>query len=573
MDENKPLLKRLVDAVRGPSNEEIIEKRVNERMMQASGGDVLRFSPRAMTFPGGSTRKPYPLGVSYQTLRDFADYYPIARACIEFRKSEITHLSWSVGPKEITSKSVTDEKNRKNAKDLIDFFRYPSGKRSPSFTNWLKQIMEDLFVIDAVAVYRRKNRKGDVIGYLPIDAASIELVLLHDGTTPDPPDTAYIQKIHGQEIAHLTADELIYTMMNPRTHTAYGLAPLETLILTVTTALKNASYNLAMLTEGNVPEGFIYVPKDIASSRDQLKEWQDAWDAILAGDPRIQRKLKFLPEGMKYEPTVKPEDMTFERFEKWLLQNTCSVFGLHSSSIGFNFDINRATVETSWEAGKERSLFPTALFLKEFMDEIVQMDLGHPELQFVWTNINPTNKLKEAQVTKILISTGLMAIDEWRLGEGLSPTGVKDPFIMTPVGPIFVKDLVDQSEAGDRPVAPYKPAGESSKPVDTKSLPIPSQGKVDFITDLRKWKKSALNDFKDGKPFRSFRTDAIDKRSQYLIKLALVKSRNKEDILKVFNTFSKESETPDKIENLYSDITKLLEDGDRETTETTSATD
>ncbi|GAJ20004.1 unnamed protein product, partial [marine sediment metagenome] len=58
------------------------------------------------------------------------------------------------------------------------------------------------------------------------------------------------------------------------------------------------SFNLSYLTEGNVPEGFVKLPRDIASSRDQLKEWQDAWDAMLAGDPRFQRKLKFLPEGL-----------------------------------------------------------------------------------------------------------------------------------------------------------------------------------------------------------------------------------------------------------------------------------
>ncbi len=571
MDETKPLLKRLVDAFRGPSMEDVIEKRVNDRMKQAAGGDVLRFSPKAMTFPGGSTRKPYPLGVSYQTLRDFADYYPIARSCIEFRKSQITHLNWSVGPKDITSKTVMDEKNQKNSKELIEFFRHPTGKNTISFTNWLKQIMEDLLVVDAVAVYRRRTRGGRIIGYLPIDGASIELMLLHDGTTPDPPDIAYVQKIHGQETARLTSDELIYTMMNPRTHTAYGLAPLETLILTVTTALKSSSYNLSMLTEGNVPEGFIFVPKDIASSRDQLKEWQDAWDAMLSGDPRIQRKLKFLPEGMKYEPTIKPGDMTFEKFEKWLLQNTCSVFGLHPSAIGFNFDINRATDETSWEVGKERSLFPTALFLKEFLDEIVQMDMERPELQFVWTNINPTNKKEEADVAKTLINNGMMAIDEWRLGEGLAPTGVKDPLIMTPVGPMFVKDLVEQSDEGQQPVAPYKPAGEN-KQVDSKSLPIPSVGRAEGISDLVKWKKAAINDFKDGKSPRFFRTDMINKRDQYLIRTGLMKAKSKEDIKKVFDSFSHDDGYSDKLVKAYQEVLESLANGDTKSTETESAT-
>ena len=45
----------------------------------------------------------------------------------------------------------------------------------------------------------------------------------------------------------MTNDELIYRIMNPRTYTPHGLSPVESLILTITTALKLATYNLSYL--------------------------------------------------------------------------------------------------------------------------------------------------------------------------------------------------------------------------------------------------------------------------------------------------------------------------------------
>src|SRR3989304_4845138 len=67
----------------------------------------------------------------------------------------------------------------------------------------------------------------------------------------------------------------------------FGFALLESLIITVTTALRLQAYSLGALTEGNIPEGFVELPRDIASSRDQVKEWQGAWGALLSGGPRF----------------------------------------------------------------------------------------------------------------------------------------------------------------------------------------------------------------------------------------------------------------------------------------------
>ena len=567
-----PTIKDIIHYFSKDEIDKTVKKRIDEEFKKVRAEDIVRFRPDIFNSPFGGIPKVMPMGITFSVLRDLATNYPVLRSCIEYRKSQVTQLDWNVTPIEINNETITNENNIKRSKEIKKIFKFPTGKREVSFSNWIKQILEDMLVIDAIAIYRKRNRKGDVIGYLPIDAATIELILEKDGTVPESPNDAYIQKIGIQEIARLTTDDLVYTMMNPRTYNPFGFSPVETLIITITTALKLQAYNLGYLSEGNVPEGFVKVPRDIASSRDQLKAWQDAWDAMLSGDPRFQRKLKFMPEGMEYDPVVKPSDMTFERFEKWLLLNTCSTMGVAPTAIGFNFETNRSTAETSFEAGKERSLFPTAAFVKELMDRFIQEDMGYEDLEFNWTNINPTNRAEETKVVKDLINSGLMAIDEWRLGENLKPTGAKDPFIMTPVGPMFVKSLVEQMEAGQLPILPYKPpaeaatasAGAGEGAMATPNVPMANTkpkaaSSTEMIDELRRWRKTAVNDLKFDRNFRDFKSDIIDNRTQMVIKRNLQTAKTKEDIEKIFTPFiSEEHKNVLSVISLYDEINSII---------------
>jgi hypothetical protein len=298
------------------------------------------------------------------------------------------------------------------------------------------------------------------------------------------------------------------------------------LILTVTTALKLTSYNLAFLTEGNIPEGFVELPQDIINNADQLKVWQEAWDAMFSGQPEYQRKIKFLPEGMKWHPIRKPEDLIFDRFEKWLLLNTCSVLEVPPQAIGFQFDRGKGATEAEWEIGKERGMFPLANFLKEIMDYIIQEDMGCPHLEFIWSNLNPTNKKEESEVFGQLVRTGAFSVDEWRIAEGLEPIGLNH-YIMTPVGPFMVEDLISLTRDKETPIPVRVPivdnpnskegkrhAQEREDEEKTKdniknkkeedkekssekiTKHIEKATRNEIVEELKRWKKVVANDYK-----------------------------------------------------------------------------
>lgn len=548
----------------------LVEKKLKEKKTASqvnkmlSSSAALSGSPSvyAVTDKDGVLYKNSIFGVSFQQLRDFADAYPIARACINHRISQITQLDWNIAPVEVITKDDEEEDISKRAKEVQKSLKFPTGTKNTTFRGFITKIVEDALILDAVAIERIKNYGEQVMAWRPFDAATIELMLMPDGSTPEPPTPAYRQKVNGQITAELTTDDIYYGIMHPRTQSPYGLSALETLVGVVTTALKLQSYNLGYLTEGNVPEGFVEIPKDIASNPDQLAEWQRAWDAIFSGDPRYQRKLKFLPEGMVYHATKKQEDMNFERFEKWLLLNTCAVFKVPPQDIGFTFDSNKATSETQWEIGKERGMFPLSQFIKELIDQIIQEDLGHDDLEFVWLNLNPTNKLEEAKVFQILVNTGAVSVDEFRIGEGMKPIGVPH-YISTPIGPIFAKDLVEQSEAGLQPTMPYGPAQSGAKAPQTGASPSGNNPegsgtkttnpetmrrqvrekqtgvntKAAYIEELKKWRKVARNDLKSGMSFRKFSSDLIDNRISKMIDHNLSHATTRDEIDKVFDVF------------------------------------
>ena len=382
-----------------------------------------------------------------------------------------------------------------------------------------------------------------------------------DGTTPEPPDTAYVQIIRGTPACELTTDELIYDRLNPRTNSPYGLGTLESLIITVSAALKSDQFNLAYLTEGNVPEGFIMLPEEIANSTEQVKTWQDYFDALVAGDPRYQRRIKALPAGATYVPTKEHGDMSFEKFSEWLMEVTCAVFGVPPQDLGFTAHTNRATSKTQQEIGEEKGTAVYSLFLKEIYDRIVQQDLGFRNLQFIWSNLNPADKEQEAKVLDLKIRNGTLSIDEARNIEGLDPIGMTNA-IITPTGPVLIETFLAQQEAALTPAQQQQPtptgtepdpnvqqqSGETHPPdtsrdqvSDNNDVPAMDEGQVANMeeqADLIKWRRVILKAVKEGKTnFKDFESDVIHPALMDRINYELNYVTTPESARKVFDKY------------------------------------
>ena len=186
--------------------------------------------------------------------------------------------------------------------------------RRRSFGDWLRMLLDDLLVIDAATIYPRYDRGGKLYALDVIDGATIKPLLGEDGRAPEPPDPAYQQVLHGVPAADFSADELLYLPRNVRPHKLYGMSLVEQVALTVNIALRREATTLDYYRAGSVPDAFGTVPKEWTS--DQVRSFQDHFDAMMSGNTYRRQMLKFMPGDFKLveyrQPPLK------DLYDEWL---------------------------------------------------------------------------------------------------------------------------------------------------------------------------------------------------------------------------------------------------------------
>jgi len=159
--------------------------------------------------------------ISFFELRGLADALPLLRAVIETRKDQIAGQSYAV-----RARARSDSSDQSQSIDAVSRFLLRPDRRR-SFADWLRMLLEDMLVIDAATIYPRYARGGSLYSLDIIDGATIKPLIGEDGRSPEPPDPAYQQILHGVPAADFSADELLYLPRNMRAHRLYGMSPVE----------------------------------------------------------------------------------------------------------------------------------------------------------------------------------------------------------------------------------------------------------------------------------------------------------------------------------------------------------
>lgn len=485
--------------------------------------------------------------VDFKTLQRFSVQYDVVRACINRRKRQLNQLKW-----DIVSEDPSIKPNETQVNKARDQFKHLGGYRV-RFSKLLNMMVDDLLVYDALAIYKRPTLGGELYNLKVLDGSTIKLRVDEFGDTPQPPEIAYKQVIRGEVVADFTADEMYYEMMNPRTITPYGLSPLESLILAVSTALKSDLYNMHMLTEGNIPEGLFSMPENWSS--DQIKQFQTIWDASLAGNSAATSKLRFVPPG-KYERTVKPEDMRYKELQEWLMKKTCMLYEIQPQELGFTETVNKATGEVQQDIGDKAGLAPLAHFFNEIFTDIIQLDLGYQGLAFKFMGIDDKNEKDQAETNEILIRSGQRTVNEARLRDGLEkdPDPLSDKLMVTAGTPTFLDSAqmeADRQAKADAAAAQAQalsdsnnsdskedPAKEDTNPKeDTTKAYNPEEAHVQLVTELRAFRKYAVKRINAKKPLRKFESEVLPEVATDEINKRLQKATTAEEARGIFHEF------------------------------------
>jgi hypothetical protein len=302
-------------------------------------------------------------------------------------------------------------------------------------------LLEELFVIDAPALYMQRNRAGQLIALMPLDGATIKPVIDAWGRRPEPYQeggqtiypVAYQQILKGLPAVDYSTRDLLYRPRNPRVNKAYGFSPVEQVLTTVNIALRRQLFLMDYFTDGNIPDSLIGVPE--TWTPDQIASYQKYWDAYFSGDLARRRRAKFVPGGVAKTFIQTKEPELKSAFDEWLARIVCFAFSVSPQALVQS--MNRSTAETQKDLSQEEGLVPILLWVKSLVDHLLACEFGAPDLEFAWTPAETIDPQVQESILSSFTSRGILTLNEARAALGRIPLidpSADMPLTLTPSG-------------------------------------------------------------------------------------------------------------------------------------------
>ncbi len=371
------------------------EQGVIGRLVDYMAGQNLQIPPRA------------PEAIDFPTLRAFATNYDLLALAIETCKDQVASFGWEIVPEDDKADPAAFQEEISR---ISSFLERPD--KELDFDTWLGKFLDDNLILDAVAVYPRMDKKGELYALDLMDAGTIARIIDEYGRTPIPPDPAYRQVIKGIPAVFYTRDDLAYLVRRPRTWKLYGWGPIEQVIMTVNIALRRQQHQLEFYTEGSVPDALISVP-DTWSSQ-QIKDFQGWFDTILSGQTGERRKVRFIPQASTVSYTK--QNGLKDEYDEWLARIIC--WALSISPNALIKQMNRAAGEQIAETAKEEGQVPRLRWVAAQLNALLRQYLGMRGVKFAWKFAKEMDPLKAAQAAQIYVQQKVVTPDEVRTDLG-----------------------------------------------------------------------------------------------------------------------------------------------------------
>jgi hypothetical protein len=347
-------------------------------------------------------------GFDFGSLRALADGYDLLRLVIETRKDQISAMPYSFKPTD----SKKDGEGDARIDMLTKFFASPD--KENTWSVWLRALVEDLLVIDAPTIYPRKTVGGDIYALELMDGAIIKRVIDEQGRTPLPPSPAYQQVLKGLPAVDYTRETLIYSPRNIRTNKVYGFSPVEQVQMTVNIALRRQLSQLQYYTDGSTPDLIFGVPD--TWQPDQIKQFQEWWDSVLAGNTQARRGTRFVPGGLN--PLNTKDQVLKDMYDEWLARIVCFAFSISPQAL--SMQMNRATAETAAQTAHEEGLMPLMQWVKDLINHILVQCFGITDITFHWNTDESVDALTQSQIDCAYVAAKIKDPNEVRDKLGLA---------------------------------------------------------------------------------------------------------------------------------------------------------
>lgn len=380
---------------------------------------VWPFGPPYVNYP---REWDYPVGINLEylpkryelmsMLRTMAESWGILAAIIQNKIDLITKTPYSF--------EVQNASNPSNKwTQLLDQAFYKPDRKN-HFQTWQRRLLYDMYTIDSASLYNWKAANGMPYALEVLDGQSIKPIVDDAGRRPDWPQPAYQQIIKGLPMENFDESELIYAPMRPRSYLPiYGYSAVEQCFLEITQGIRRTIYQTSFWTEGSMPDMVFSVPPEWTPL--QIAQYQGFFDALMAGNPHLKSKVRFVPGGMKpfYLKGGAAETLKSD-WDEWVTRLICFVFGV--SPQPFIREMTRATAEVANEKAKEAGEVPDLRWFKfNIMDPIIKEWFGFDDISFVYKTEADTDPSEQQTTLTGYVNSGIMLRDEAREQLGLSP--------------------------------------------------------------------------------------------------------------------------------------------------------
>lgn len=446
--------------------------------------------------------------VPFKVLRAAADQIDILRRCIEVLKQKMSGLDWDIVLGEdavdkimAESGAKTNSEAMKLAKEqfndeisrLKQFWETPDVSNGLGFGDWLNMALEEVLVLDALAIWPQRTVGGDLKGLQILDGSTIKPLIDDRGMRPEAPNPAFQQILYGfprSEFAapvegeeadgEFSSDELAYLVKNRRSNTIYGYSPTERALTLADIYLRRQQWLRAEYTDGVLPDLMFKTDANFGNSPDLLRAYENIINDDLAGQTEQRKKARILPAGL--EPVQ--FDGYGEKFkdvlDEYLVNSICGHFGVQPSEIGFapKGGLGGAGHQQGQAQSSEViGLIPLATWLGRQLSQISYVFLGMPrELEFRFMPSIRNDETAMAQANDIRIKNGELTINEARSLSGMpliDAAEADQPLIVLPNGAFFVTD------EGLTPIGVEAPAETTTPAASEGSTPAEQPTEVE----------------------------------------------------------------------------------------------
>ena len=354
--------------------------------------------------------------ITPSSLRRFAET-PVARRAINVIKDRIASLDWQVRLKRTVRPEIVEGLEEK-LHALRSSLEEPNA--SDSFRSLLEQVLEDALVGGFGAI--EMELTGDAarpFSLWPVDGATIQINPKWDGR----PESARFAQITGLAGAGgqipLADDELMYLRMNPRTHTPFGLGPLEVAFETINSFM-GAHRFAGRLASNAVSQYALWMKETTPEQHERLTRW---WQDDVEGTGRVPvLSTEQQPEVLRFAAGT-DADLRLN-WQEFLIRMVANAFGLPPMVLGLERDVNQSTAGAQADELFRSAVAPLARLVCEHVTrDLFAKRLGWREFEFVFNQLEAPDELETVGIQTQLLAAGVLTVDEVRAMRGLAPLG------------------------------------------------------------------------------------------------------------------------------------------------------